>query len=99
MRQIDMAFRMYRSDHEERFPDRRDLKSIFTRRVSALGALASIRSTLWVRPALSCPIIRFLKKFGCAQAFKNPPCESGIIRPAHGIHDERSLEWLLDVAL
>ena len=28
MRQIDMAFRMYRSDHEERFPDRRDLKSI-----------------------------------------------------------------------
>lgn len=26
MRQIDLGFRMYRSDHEERFPDRRDLK-------------------------------------------------------------------------
>jgi len=26
MRNIDLAFRMYRSDHEERFPDRRDLK-------------------------------------------------------------------------
>ena len=28
MRQIDLAFRMYRSDHDERFPDRRDLKSL-----------------------------------------------------------------------
>ncbi len=28
MRQIDLAFRMYRSDHDEKFPDRRDLKSM-----------------------------------------------------------------------
>ena len=28
MRQIDLAFRMYRSDNDERFPDRRDLKSL-----------------------------------------------------------------------
>ena len=28
MRQIDLGFRMYRSDHDERFPDSRDLKKI-----------------------------------------------------------------------
>ncbi|MBT5926222.1 MAG: type II secretion system protein [Verrucomicrobia bacterium] len=27
MRQIDLAFRMYRSDYDEKFPDRRDLKT------------------------------------------------------------------------
>ena len=27
MRQIDLGFRMYRSDHDDRFPDRRDLKT------------------------------------------------------------------------